>query len=73
MNSLYAVPGRIGSSSFPCHGVSPWWLPDPITSPRFPTYETRGGHGSKALLVVGSSISGLRIDLREMAVEAAPR
>lgn len=73
MNPLYAVPDLIGSSSFPCHGVSPWWLPDPITSPRFPTYETRGGHGSKALFVGVPSDSGLRIDCWVGTVEAGSR
>jgi len=37
----YAVPGSGTPSSFLCHGASPWWLPVPITSPRFPTYGTR--------------------------------
>jgi len=73
MNSLYAVPGPIGSSSFPYHGVSPWWLLDPITSPRFPTYETRGGHGSKALFVGAPSRPGLRIDCDRETIEAEPR
>src|SRR5262249_62232919 len=54
-------PGQAGPSSFLCHGASPWWLPVPITSPRLPTYETRGGHGSKALWVVGRPARGLRL------------
>src|SRR5262245_7607697 len=75
MSYLCAVPGLVATFQLPMPRCFAVWLPVLITSPRFPTYETRGDHGSKASLVVGSparDCAMLQVIWRRGGVRHAP-
>gem|GEM_PF-2638798 len=56
------LKARQRAASHLFHGVSPWREIVPFTSPRLPSYETTGGHESRALQVAFCRASGLIIN-----------